>query len=242
MIEILECTYCHSPKRRSGPEYIEELETKLGRLKTLLQAVCPTLDIDSLLDGDDPEMHLQEFVQSERLSSNAAGGHVKPLPASKNGHEILLDTMIERTKVHRQCGGCGGPQSNCGRLTLLCIIRDRCSQLLDYSLKQLLLQMDLQQAFGWNRSPSPLRLEGTSVSDVGILPSKTRAQQLISIALEDACCLLVFINRPSCEDSLNRLYDFSLDDYKAIEDKDLPLILALFALGGLFSNPMDSAR
>lgn len=235
-----DCSYYQSSKRRSRPEYIEHLETQLFCLKTIFRTVWPSIDVDRLISEKNPEKHLDKVSRSSRWSTEEVSETLRSLTNGDGGCGIFLDTMIERERYKRQGGGWySSYHSYCGRLALLCTIRDRCSQMVNNSLQQILLQMDLREAFGWHQSISPFRMGSNMMSEAGGLPTKNRAKELVSVAVENACCLLIFVHRPSCDQAIDRLYEDSARGVRVAEDKDLPLVITLCALGELFSGGED---
>ncbi|KAJ9315570.1 transcriptional regulator family: Fungal Specific TF [Paecilomyces variotii] len=239
----LDCSYYESSRRRSRPEYIEHLETQLFYLKTIFRTVWPSIDVDRLISEKNPEQLLEEVTRNTRWSTEEVSGTLRSLANGDGGRGIFLDTMIERGGCRKGGGAwCNTYHSHCGRLALLCTIRDRCSQMLTNSLQQILLQMDLREAFGWHRSISPFHLGNRIMSDTGVLPTKSRAKELVSIAVENAFCLLTFIHRPSCDRAIDRLYEDSANGISVTEDKELPLLISLCALGELFSGGEDRSE
>jgi hypothetical protein len=82
-------------------------------------------------------------------------------------------------------------------------------------------------------------------SDFGIpntigLPSREVAKALCSDALGCACCLLHFIHQPSFYKMFDRVYDTPAKHFGDDENRHLPLLYMMLALGCLFhAGPVD---
>ena len=82
-------------------------------------------------------------------------------------------------------------------------------------------------------------------SDFGLpntmgLPSREVAKVLCSDALSCACCLLRFIHQPSFYKMFDRIYDIPAKGFGDNENRHLPLLYMMLALGCLFhSDPVD---
>lgn len=72
------------------------------------------------------------------------------------------------------------------------------------------------------------------------LPSKEIAFKLSYYALNRACSLLRFVHGPSFYEMFDRIYDTPVEDYGDAENRFLPLLYVVLALGGMFSeDPID---
>jgi hypothetical protein len=69
-----------------------------------------------------------------------------------------------------------------------------------------------------------------------MLPPRDIAFDLISSALDKACALLKFVHEPSFYSMLDQLYLVDPEQYSSEQNKFLPLLYAVFAVGCLFSN------
>jgi hypothetical protein len=75
-----------------------------------------------------------------------------------------------------------------------------------------------------------------SAQDSVTLPQRDVALDLTSSALNEACALLKFVHQPSFYSMFDRLYSVDNEQYGYEENKFLPLLYAVFAVGYLFSN------
>ena len=87
---------------------------------------------------------------------------------------------------------------------------------------------------------SPRNSDGQSVEgstqDSISLPPRDVALELTLSALNDACAILKFVHHPSFYSMFDRLYLVHPEQYGYEENKFLPLLYAVFAVGYLFSN------
>lgn len=235
-----DCSYYESSRRRSRPEYIEYLENQLFYLKTIFRTVWPSIDVDRLITQKDTDEQLDEIARSSRWGTEEVSETLRSLSKGDGGRGILLDTMIERGRYRKGTDTwCNCRQSYCGRLELLYTIRDLCSQMLTSSLQQILLQMDLREAFGWHQSVPAFLVGNRPTFDMRMLPAKRRAKKLVAISVENASCLIMAVHRPSCDQAIDRLYDDLTKEVNITENRDLPLLLSLCALGELFNGGED---
>lgn len=68
------------------------------------------------------------------------------------------------------------------------------------------------------------------------LPSKACGIELSKNALEDACALMRFVHQPTYYAMFDRIYDTPLEHYTDEENKNLPLVYAVMAVGSLFGK------
>lgn len=66
------------------------------------------------------------------------------------------------------------------------------------------------------------------------LPSREHARELISNALNKACALLRFVHQPTFYELFDRIYDVPVENYGNDENKFLPLLYVVLALGSMF--------
>lgn len=84
---------------------------------------------------------------------------------------------------------------------------------------------------------SPMDVNLPNTSD---LPPRTVARALASNALDDACALLRFVHKPSFYTLLDRIYDLAPEAYGDRENRFLPLLYMVLALGSLFAKTDQS--
>ncbi|GAB7351299.1 hypothetical protein MBLNU459_g1714t2 [Dothideomycetes sp. NU459] len=81
---------------------------------------------------------------------------------------------------------------------------------------------------------SPTESTSGSWEAFALLPSKERLQECISIAVDQGCCLLDFVDRSAVDGIIHRIYDADSVDYNSEDRKSLALLYALLALGRRF--------
>ena len=86
-------------------------------------------------------------------------------------------------------------------------------------------------------SDSPL---SHSLSEPVDLPNKACAQSLCDVATRDALSLMRFIHRPTFNTMLNRIFDIPPEQWGNEENRYLPLVYAVMAIGSLFAKTENS--
>lgn len=79
-----------------------------------------------------------------------------------------------------------------------------------------------------------------SRNNVRDLPAKACARKLCSCALDDAAALLRFVHQPSFYNMFDRVYDTPPENFEAADQKFLPLLYSVIALGCLFAKAEES--
>ena len=93
----------------------------------------------------------------------------------------------------------------------------------------------MSQVFDSPRSPID------SPADAGLdLPSRECARGLCNNTLDEASAVMRFVHQPSFYASFDRVYDTSPDRYGNEENKFIPLLYAVMAVGCLFSKNENS--
>ena len=84
--------------------------------------------------------------------------------------------------------------------------------------------------------------DATSEHDISIddLPPKETARRLVRYALDDACAIVPCVHQPSFYTSFDRIYDISTDNYNTQDQRFLPLLYVVIALGCLFAKDEES--
>jgi hypothetical protein len=86
---------------------------------------------------------------------------------------------------------------------------------------------------------SPKSGSGNSPMESGLpntadLPSREIANLLVQHGIEDACCLMRFVHKPTFLDMVDRIYDTPAESYGDEENKFLPCLYSCFAVGTLY--------
>jgi hypothetical protein len=72
------------------------------------------------------------------------------------------------------------------------------------------------------------------------LPSRETAKALCHDSLNSACALLRFVHQPTFYEMFDRIYDIPPENYGDDENRYLPLLYVVLALGCMFHGPADN--
>lgn len=117
-------------------------------------------------------------------------------------------------------------------------MRERCWKLFDDEgeKKNLPSLSTLKQIFSSVKPPPSGSKSAAALENSELLPSKNTARQLVAIALDDACCHMRFIHRPTFDRQFDQIYSLEPETYSDEEHEFLPLLYVILALGALFSK------
>lgn len=249
---IKDCTYNLQRKSRyKGPIYVQELENKIGlledesqKLKSLLSAILPGVCVEDLESIEALRTRLLDEKTS--LCTFRTEGKLAPRTDTKGTSEPpsideLLETTTEATgrlDVDGQ-GRCEYHGDFAG-LAFLSQIGERCSQLLHANTPkpEAFPHLPLRQAFA--SESFSLRGSRPDSKTMFQLPSRTTAQRLTQIALNDASCLMTFVHIPTFNKLLDRIYTVDPRDHTRVEELFLPLLYSTLAVGELFSGVLQN--
>ncbi|KAJ9192023.1 transcriptional regulator family: Fungal Specific TF [Paecilomyces variotii] len=241
-----ECTYDQPSNRRRNPapQYIEALESRLHKAEALLRVVLPDLNLD------DPrfDVHAAEQVlaavkkEKAGLPKPPSTSTNQPEPATDNGDESLLETMVENS-------GCldlddQGHWDYHGHSSGIIFMQRLRKQLgnsvvpeLKPSPKTRPISHYLESPKSASASESPHDANLPPTQD---LPPKAVARKLCHNAFYDACALMRFVHEPSFYATFDRIYDTPPEQFTNEEHAFLPLLYIVLSVGCLFSNDLDS--
>ncbi|KAL1306511.1 hypothetical protein AAFC00_005205 [Neodothiora populina] len=247
------CSYDEDERRRNGPEYIQTLEKKVEELELLLGHQPHRSDRGGSLGRYSSMGHSNRYNSdmSSKASStqrgmsrtqssgfNSHSSSVRPSPSrrrSQTSKQSYDDDVVEAM------GGTSENESSSeerywghfGGLSLLQRMRKLCSSVagMHQSSQGDSVEDDFVSAFD---SASPANGSSGSWDAFAILPSRDRLMECINITLEQACCLLDFIDRSSVEGIVRHIYDTDSFDYTAQDRKMLALLFAMMAVGRRF--------
>lgn len=151
---------------------------------------------------------------------------------SDEGQPSSLDTMIATTaQLFIDTRGKYRYQGHSAGFTLLGYVQDRINNLLkESSGNDGWEPFDVWKAFD---RPTPINKILHANEHYDLLPSREVAQVLTDIALDDGCCLMSFVHRPTFSRLLNKVYD---NDFHSAEASEfLPVLYEALALGTLFT-------
>lgn len=221
------CTYDKPNKRstRLSRKEVDELWPKLQRAQHLLKSILPDIDID------DPTLNT-DTLSKLRVSTaeEASAAVLKDFQDGGMGQDVPLETVLEMTgqlELDER-----GNWSYHGHGSSSAFIRRLGEQFGNISDSGLRMNTVLHE------SPENLEeqpFEG-SVHDSIPLPPRDIALDLTSSALDEACAILNFIHQPTFYSMLERVYLVDREQYGYEENRFLPLLYAILAVGCLFSN------
>lgn len=234
-----ECTYDKPSNRRRNPapQYIEALESRLQKAERLLRALVPEIDLD------DPRYDgccVEEILAL--LKNNTPEPPRKPEPklpaASEPCDESLLESMVDNTgSLDLDDEGHWDYHGHSSGLIFVRRVRKQIGNIApEGQLLQKLPRMPLRLEKMKSTSESPI---DTHLSPVHDLPSKKEARKFCTHALDDACCIMRFLHKPTFWAMFDRIYDTPLEQFSNEENSFLPLLYLALAVGCLFRGPGD---
>lgn len=148
--------------------------------------------------------------------------------------------MIEATgRLSMDDGGNYVYHGHSAGLNLLEGIRELCSQMLQQAPpgKGSSAPFNLPKAFDHPYLPNsdPIGIPQA----LAALPAKDVAQRLVEMTLDDACCLITLVHRPTFNELFDRIYCFRPDLCGKEEQRFLPVLYGVLAVGHLFSAERD---
>ena len=236
------CKYGRT-RRKTTPQYLNELETKLQQLENLVTIMLPGVNLDdpNLQDTILAQARALRHEQDSSCQANEDAVTDTTPPSSQQSptdnipdesKERLLDTMIETTgRLEIDDRGNRDWHGRFAGLTFIQRMREHCEKLLNGDLdKQGTSESSFIDPSKQSRSnrltKTPEALES--------LPGRKVARELSFIGLETACCHMRFVHRPTFYRMFDRIYDLDPESYSDAEYQFLPLLFAILSLGVLF--------
>ncbi|KAM5463145.1 Gypsy retrotransposon integrase-like protein 1 [Microsporum ferrugineum] len=233
-----ECTYDKPSNRRRNPapQYIEALECRLQKAEGLLRALVPEIDLDDpRYDGCCTEEILNHL-------KNKSEPPPKPEPkvpvSSEPCDESLLESMVDNTgSLDLDDEGHWDYHGHSSGLIFVRRVRKQIGNIVPegqppHKFPRIPFRLERMKS----TSESPI---DTHLSPVHDLPSKQEAHKFCTHALEDACCIMRFLHKPTFWAMFDRVYDTPLEQYSNEENSFLPLLYLALAVGCLFRGPGD---
>lgn len=253
LISLAECTYDQPSNRRRNPapQYIEQLEKRLHRAEALLRSVLPDVDLsDPNLSIGAPQPMSSSMKKETELQQPTQGKPWASLEKHQEGgageNDSMLESMVNNTglldlddegnwdfhghssgrvflrKMREQFGDLMRPEDT----------ESRNSPFVNYSKSG-------SQSVSSPRSAveSPGNLKPAFTHD---LPRKNCALLLSGNALDDAGAILPLVHQPSYYNMLDRVYDTPNEEYSDEENRFVPLLYSVIALGALFARAEQS--
>ncbi|KAE8451957.1 hypothetical protein EG329_002121 [Mollisiaceae sp. DMI_Dod_QoI] len=234
-----DCTYDQPSNRRRNPapQYIEALENRLQRAETLLRTVLPNVDLN------DP--NIDNLIQQRRQASNgkdvsqsnAAGKSGDGSDSSEQ--DAQLRSMIESTgQLDLDDSGHWDFHGGSSGTVFVRRMREQFGGLLGTEHSGPLFPRIPRPNIITPMFDSP-RSSTESPMDSGLpntmdLPSRESARALCEDSLNKASSLLRFVHQPSFYEMFDRIYDTPPETFGDAENRFLPLLYMVLALGCMF--------
>ncbi|KFY89057.1 hypothetical protein V498_06543, partial [Pseudogymnoascus sp. VKM F-4517 (FW-2822)] len=244
-----ECTFDQPSNRRRNPapQYIEALETRLQRAEVLLRSFVPNIDLS------DP--NFEAVVSAARKGAGTAGqAHLgsesvksessRPgtsEPGGDDGDDAQLSSMIETTgQLELDERGHWDFHGGSSGAVFLQQMREQFDGLLGNDTKAPFLPRLPARTATFSQLESP-RSTVDSPFEGGLpntldLPDREHALRLCSNALDCACALLRILHAPSFYEMFDRIYDTPPENFGDEENRFLPLLYSILALGSMFMD------
>ena len=162
-------------------------------------------------------------------------------PASENAKDNQLESMVKATgQLDLDEDGHWDYHGHSSGLSFVRRMRESLGDLMgpEGQATPFVKSRPMSQVF---ESPTSNHESPFEPSSLGVnLPAKHCAIQLCGHALNDASALLKVVHQPTFYRLLDRVYDYGEDNGGNIEQKFLPLLYAVLALGCVFASDEDS--
>lgn len=244
---LSECTYDQPSNRRRNPapQYVEALENRLRRAEDLLKTVLPDVDLG------DPNLDIGAPQRMRSAVKNEPQPHVQqrpwvPLERNQQGNEGDKDSMLESMvavtgSLDLDDEGHWDFHGHSSGRVFLRRMREQFGALvgkgnpgnMPFKTYKSAKPLDSPKALG--ESPIDRNLPITHE-----LPDKHCAQLLCKNALDDAGALLRLEHRPTFLLMFDRVYDTPVEEFGDEENRFVPLLYAVIALGTLFAKAEES--
>ncbi|PBP28638.1 hypothetical protein BUE80_DR000246 [Diplocarpon rosae] len=225
-------------RRNPAPQYIEALETRLQRAETLLRSLLPPN-----VDLNDP--NIDAIVQQRRHAAawqkETQAAHTESSGNRSDAAEqgAQLRSMIESTgqldldesghwDFHGGSSGTVFVRRMREQFGGLLRGNDRSAPLFP-STPRPAASLSIESLGSMTESPLESGLPNTVD-----LPSREIARAICEDSLSCACGLLRFLHVPSFYEMFDRIYDLSPDSFQGAENRFLPLLYTVLALGCMF--------
>lgn len=244
---VADCTYDQPSNRRRNPapQYIEALENRLQRAETILRTLLPNVDLN------DP--NIDAIIQQIRQAGNAKDSLQTPLSGVKPGdsakvseQDAQLRSMIASTgQLDLDESGHWDFHGGSSGTVFVRRMREQFGGLLGVGdktvpfLPRLPRPTAMAPMFDSPRSSTESPLEA-GLPNTMDLPSREMAKALCSDSLSRGCSLLRFIHQPTFYEMFDRIYNIPPENFGDDENRFLPLLYVILALGCMFTEPTDN--
>ena len=173
-------------------------------------------------------------------------------PSDEGEQESLLESMVEATgRLDVDDQGHVDYHGHSSGFTFLERMREQFGTLLgpdtnNANTLQIFRRPPLKSVFDLPKSGSGGSPSTPNFLDISDLPPREVANELVDNCIEDACALLRFVHKPTFTYMLDRIYNTPSDSYGDAENRFLPLLYVVLAVGTLFvkgeqNNPENAS-
>lgn len=245
-----ECTYDQPSNRRRNPapQYVEALEKRLHTAEQLLRDVLPDVDLDDPKYDAVVPPRSHPRIKSEK--ENPATGVTAPLHAHPSHSQAvpqaeedsLLESMVHEVgSLNLDDQGHWDFYGHSSGMIFLRRMREQFGHLLGKADGTNIFTNSTSISSRLNSpksaSQSPIN---PGLSNVHDLPAKECARKLCSCALDDAAALIRFVHQPSFYAMFECLYSTPPEEFTPADQKFLPFLYSVLALGCLFAKAEES--
>ncbi|KAL8706916.1 MAG: hypothetical protein Q9201_000076 [Fulgogasparrea decipioides] len=247
--KIKYCTYDQPSNRRRNPapQYVEALEKRLQKAESLLRNVLPNVNLDDPIYDDMAAQQPQVKQEKAFADAGAGAGLGLRLSDPQAGGEAEKESLLE-SMVH-EAGSLDlddqGHWDFYGQSSGMIFLRRMREQFGDMLGKpegvgvQFTKSSNVSSRLNSPKPASASPMESGS-ANTRELPAKVCARKLCSCALDDATALLRFVHQPTFYTMFDRVYDMPPEQFTPTDQKFLPLLYAVMALGCLFGKAEES--
>ena len=231
-----DCSYDQPSNRRRNPapQYIEALEARLQRAESLLRLAFPGVNIA------DPNIAnvIKEYQASNPKAAGANNLSAKPADPSEADQDAEIRSMITSTgQLDLDESGNWDFHGGSSGTVFVQRMRENFNGLLGDENTPLFPRVPrppiVSTMFDSPKSSMDSPYDGGHLSTLE-LPSQDIARALCTASLDRACSLLRFVHQPSFYAMVDRIYDIPAESFGDSENKFLPLLYTVLALGCMF--------
>lgn len=215
----------------------------MQKAEALLRTVLPDVDLDDpKFDAHPPQQLLSTLRQQSTHKTPSENTELKGNAAEESSDESLLESMVQNTgALDIDDEGHWDYHGDSSGVMFMRRMREQFGGLVVPDprglplMKARPMSQFLESPKCASESPNDMILPHTHD-----LPSREVAQELCSNTLDDACALMRFMHKPSFYAMLDRIYDTPPDHFGNEENRFLPLLYVVLAVGCLFAKTENS--
>lgn len=245
-----ECSYDQPSNRRRNPapQYIEAIENRLHRAEALLKSVMPDVNLDdpTIHASGPPPVHFPQpgYEKNAGTSKKPAASEEDSQAAADGDKESMLESMVQNTgSLDLDDQGYYDFSGHSSGLVFLKRLKEQYGDIMGDPEGYGSLFARTRHFSNVMESPrsieSPIS-DPNGLPNVHELPSKDCALHLTEVALKDGLALMRFIHLPTMYTMIHRIYDVPPEQWGNDENRYLPLLYAVLAVGSMFATRANS--